>query len=577
MKSTQETLKLFFIIWGVVLLLNQAVIFGGCFNPYCIAAAIPHTVIITFLLIMLIVWAEIKQHDEGQQLEPILNTEIGWIFKDKLIISKDEIIWENTTYSINEISKITWWVIDSDLGQFQFGNLYTIVFGNDKTTSTIKTKRKALHEEILKRLLPTVEKNITENMIAFFKRGDGKIYNNATIWDNGVDITKKGGWFTADIKKRFAWNELLVIYGKNGNITIESFLDSTFKVTIADNMFNLRFLEKLVKKIQQNTTATKISDLYQSIDKTTILDILAEKKSQQTNLFTSQNISKTQETNKNNENLNELDFDKSYFKNLKKMKETNNKQSLSTQHENTSYSKYIQSIDVPNFEKIRRYCNNLADENKADEMQKYLAENGKMYKAIIYDALEQFITQIDGETLTIVDWGCSQGIASMLVLDYIREKQLDIDVAKVILIDDDDLKLNRAIIQTKIFTNDATEILKLNIQDDTINDTTEDIFTDNVLNLFANDKENVHPESLNDRYADQSYFMCVSSQDNETIDNIQNEIEMINDIRNISNRDGKIGKFQRYERIFQVKSKSEYQVPKYRVPIIDIDDDEIPF
>ena len=538
MKSSKETLILFFIIWGVVLILNQAVIFGGCFAPYCIVAAIPHTAIISIVFTIFIVRSEIKEHDEQQKEEPILNTEIGYIFRDKLEISKVNITWNETIYAFDKISKIAWWITDSDFGQLQFGNLYTIVFGNEQTTVTIKTKRETLYDEILKRLLPTVEKNITENMIQLFKRGDGKIYNNATIWDDGIEITKKGGWFTSDTKKKFVWNEVNM-YKSNLSININSIKDDSFIVSIDYNFFNIKILEKLLDKIVQNKNATKISDLFE--------DKLA------------------------------MEF-WSNMKRIKKKKLLSDKIEIESNVQNSKdFNQNLQSIENPSFEKIRRYCNNLADENNADEMQEYLAENGKMYKAIIYDALEQFITQIDGETLTIVDWGCSQGIASMLVLDYIREKQLDIDVAKVILIDDDDLKLNRAIIQTKIFTNDATEILKLNIQDDTINDTIEDIFTDNVLNLFANDKENVHPESLNDRYADQSYFMCVSSQDNETIDNIQNEIEMMNDIRNISNRDGKIGKFQRYERIFQVKSKSEYQVPKYRVPIIDIDDDEIPF
>jgi hypothetical protein len=41
---------LFFQIWGVILVLNQVFIFGACFAPYCIVAALPHTGVISFFI-----------------------------------------------------------------------------------------------------------------------------------------------------------------------------------------------------------------------------------------------------------------------------------------------------------------------------------------------------------------------------------------------------------------------------------------------------------------------------------------------------------------------------------------------
>ena len=46
----KENLQLFFIVWAVILILNQIFIFGACFAPYCILAALPHTGIISFFL-----------------------------------------------------------------------------------------------------------------------------------------------------------------------------------------------------------------------------------------------------------------------------------------------------------------------------------------------------------------------------------------------------------------------------------------------------------------------------------------------------------------------------------------------
>ena len=46
----KDNIAFFFKIWGVILLLNQAIIFGGCFRPTCIMAALPHTGVISFIL-----------------------------------------------------------------------------------------------------------------------------------------------------------------------------------------------------------------------------------------------------------------------------------------------------------------------------------------------------------------------------------------------------------------------------------------------------------------------------------------------------------------------------------------------
>lgn len=44
----------FFISWVVILLINQIFIFGACFEPYCLLAALPHTGIIAIILAYII-------------------------------------------------------------------------------------------------------------------------------------------------------------------------------------------------------------------------------------------------------------------------------------------------------------------------------------------------------------------------------------------------------------------------------------------------------------------------------------------------------------------------------------------
>ena len=218
------------------------------------------------------------------------------------------------------------------------------------------------------------------------------------------------------------------------------------------------------------------------------------------------------------------------------------------QNELTAYSKYIQSITNPSFEKIRRYCNNLTDENKADEMQKYLAENGRMHKALIYDALEQFISQLNEKTLTLIDWGCDQGIASMLVLDYIREKQLEIIVNQVFLIDTNAKILSRAVAHVDSLKQNEIEIITLDCNNGIKE--LQKIKNSTTLNLIVNDSLPINWEDVDFNYLNNGCFLCLSNSKKEFVEETYDSIGNFIDIQNVSIRDGKIGKFERFEKIF---------------------------
>lgn len=49
-KSILNNMQRFIVIWVVVILVNQIFIFGACFAPYCLIAALPHTGVIASLI-----------------------------------------------------------------------------------------------------------------------------------------------------------------------------------------------------------------------------------------------------------------------------------------------------------------------------------------------------------------------------------------------------------------------------------------------------------------------------------------------------------------------------------------------
>lgn len=50
MDTLLKNFKPLLVTWAIVIFINQIFIFGGCFTPYCIVAAIPHTFIIAALI-----------------------------------------------------------------------------------------------------------------------------------------------------------------------------------------------------------------------------------------------------------------------------------------------------------------------------------------------------------------------------------------------------------------------------------------------------------------------------------------------------------------------------------------------
>lgn len=257
--------------------------------------------------------------------------------------------------------------------------------------------------------------------------------------------------------------------------------------------------------------------------------------------------------------------------NINNIKQTNNEVKKTTfiEPELTEYSKYIQSIENVNFEKIRRYCNNLQNDNKSDEMQKYLSENGKMYKAIIYDSLEQFISNLDEEVITLIDWGCNQGIGSMLILDYIKEKQLNTKVNQIILVDDNSMAMSRAIAQINALKQGDIELLTIHSHYEI--ETLKNIKNNIIINLSINDKidKNIFKDLDFDIFTD-IYFMFLSNDNVNFINDIFEDISLFNNTEDISIRDNKIGRFKRFERIFKINNQHNSSECVF-------DEDEIPF
>lgn len=128
-----------------------------------------------------------------------------------------------------------------------------------------------------------------------------------------------------------------------------------------------------------------------------------------------------------------------------------------------SYSEDLALLDNPTFDEFHRIAaNNLSSSKKAhpwiglnhgikllendDELAQYLCAYGKMHKEKIDSALDAIKDPVEYFTkeLTIIDWGCGQGLASICFLDYMRILGIDPKVEKIVLIEPSKPALSRA-------------------------------------------------------------------------------------------------------------------------------------
>lgn len=207
--------------------------------------------------------------------------------------------------------------------------------------------------------------------------------------------------------------------------------------------------------------------------------------------------------------------------------------------EGTEYANWINSGNKC-FGTIRQHAVNHASDsidngrgvNPITEEQglyNYLRNYGNMHKAKMLSALSEPFPQQFDQPLTIIDWGCGQGLASMLFCEkYYKE-----NINQIILVEPSELAIKRASLHCKAVNQECSvRTVCKKLDDVELNDIS--ITRNNVVvNLFSNildidDYSTSHILSLMDGLTKaENYYVCVSPH--------------INDIKT-----NKIDKFRRY-------------------------------
>ncbi len=123
---------------------------------------------------------------------------------------------------------------------------------------------------------------------------------------------------------------------------------------------------------------------------------------------------------------------------------------------NTDYSNSLENLEL-SFDTIRNIAvtkckviethlegRGVTPLRNEDELYVYLYRYGKMHKAKLESCFAEFpFNEID-QAVEIIDWGCGQGLASIVLRDFLKSNNIKITVSKITLIEPSPLSIKRA-------------------------------------------------------------------------------------------------------------------------------------
>ena len=271
--------------------------------------------------------------------------------------------------------------------------------------------------------------------------------------------------------------------------------------------------------------------------------------------------------------------------------------------ENSEYSQQLYSLANPNFQTIRQlsfnYIKKIGNSNELHEqldrgrkiidnerlLYQYMASFGKKHKEKLYDAYKVIIDKIKDKKINIIDWGCGQAFATMILLNFAREQNITLDISNLCLIEPSKLALERGLLHIDILKQKEYAIRAINSDIDCIKQS--DLMFDNdykTLHLFSNILDmdsfklnNDLLQNISSTFKNDNLFVCVSPNIN---DRRNNRLDLFYNYFNenfnthlISARDNDVNGHKRYEKVFDVQYVQEAVIEEKRQEIVTIQKD----
>ncbi len=198
------------------------------------------------------------------------------------------------------------------------------------------------------------------------------------------------------------------------------------------------------------------------------------------------------------------------------------------------YKEQIQTLQNPTFQKIVEIAReNLPLDKRAkpwsfvnhgidllqteDELNCYISAYGNMHEAKIKMALSSIHNPLDvfKNNITIIDWGCGQGLATVCFFDFLNQNNIPNRVRNIILIEPSKMALKRAKSLTNAYIKDESKIQTVNKFLDNVEKSDIDNLQSHTVHFFSNilDISTVNLKKLaqlvGENINGEHYFICV--------------------------------------------------------------------
>jgi len=150
------------------------------------------------------------------------------------------------------------------------------------------------------------------------------------------------------------------------------------------------------------------------------------------------------------------------------------------------------------------------------QLAAYMKSYGKMHYAKLNSAFEALPFENYDDNIHVIDWGCGQGLASLVYVDYLKNNNVKKDIQQFTLIEPSIVAIKRASLHIRSMVEDSN-IYTINKDFDSLKSYDFTSVSSKInLHFFSNilDMDNFSVEKLikqiKDQFQGRNYFICVS-------------------------------------------------------------------
>jgi len=200
-----------------------------------------------------------KTRKEEWRREITYEADVGAIFKDKLSISPEGIIWKGRQWDLDSITRIRWGGTRHSVNGISTGTTYKIIFGNNSKYESIELKKETTYTNFIDRLWRSVGVRLLTEYLEGLRGGGKYIFGSAYVKDEGM-VLQKNKLFGANEQFFCKWDDLSIGNG-GGTFFVrhknDKKLSASFEYQAEDNIHVLEAMIRMFWKRGGN----KISEL----------------------------------------------------------------------------------------------------------------------------------------------------------------------------------------------------------------------------------------------------------------------------------------------------------------------------